>query len=85
MFAEVVKRNEKGKKMVLVKLKDRERKMEVMRKKWGLKGRGERIEDDLMVKERKIQWRLKRMAEEERRNKRAAWVKYTRIWMGARW
>lgn len=56
-----------------------------MRKKWGLKGRGERIEDDLMVKERKMQWRLKRMAEEERRNKRAAWVKYTRIWMGARW
>lgn len=28
MFAEVVKRNEKGKKMVLVKLKDRERKRE---------------------------------------------------------
>lgn len=63
---DVDKRNKKEKKMVLVKLKDREEKTEVMRKKSGLKGREKKIEDDLMVKERKMQRRLERIEKEER-------------------
>lgn len=75
---DVDKRNEKEKKIVLVKLKDREGNMEVMRKKSGLKGRGKKIEDDLIVKERKMQRRLERIAK-EKRNKRTALVKCARI------
>lgn len=62
--------------MVLVKLKDRVVKREVMQKKRWLTGKGKRIEDDLTVKERKMQWRLERLVEEERKNIREAWVKY---------
>lgn len=57
-----------------------------MRKEVGVeKKREEDRRNYLMVKERKMQWRLKRITKEERRNKRAAWVKYTRIRMGGRW
>lgn len=53
--------------MVLVKLKGIVGNREVMQKKRGLKGKRERIEDDLTVKERKMQWRLERLVEEEKK------------------
>ncbi|EZA56118.1 hypothetical protein X777_03726 [Ooceraea biroi] len=82
---EIGKKSERGRKMILVKLKDREGKREVMSKKRALRGRMERIEDDLTMKERRMQWRLERMTEEERRNKREVWVKYARIWIEGKW
>ncbi|EZA50989.1 hypothetical protein X777_10537 [Ooceraea biroi] len=82
---EIGKKSERGRKMILVKLKDREGKREVMSKKRALRGKMERIEDDLTMKERRMQWRLERMAEEERRNKREVWVKYARIWIEGKW
>ena len=76
---------EKGRKMALVRLEDMEGKMEVMRKKVALKGRVERIEDDWTWKERAMQWRLERMAWNERRNGRRALVRYGKIWLGGKW
>jgi len=51
---EVNKRKEGNKKMTLVKIKDREMKREMMQKKGALRGREERIEDDLTVMERRM-------------------------------
>ena len=79
---EIERKTGKEKKMVLVKLKDRVRKREVMQRKNVLKGRKERIEDDMTLKERKMQWSLERIAEKERRR---AWVKYGKIWIEAKW
>lgn len=53
-----------------MKLKDKKGKKEVMIKKKALKMKKERIEDDC-IKEKMIQWRLKKKdIEEQRRNKR---------------
>ncbi|KMQ86086.1 hypothetical protein RF55_15041 [Lasius niger] len=53
--------------MVVVKLGSREQKREVMEKKKRLKGRKIRIEDDLTWEERKVRWKIRAIAEEERR------------------
>ncbi|EFN85015.1 hypothetical protein EAI_14345 [Harpegnathos saltator] len=66
-----VKRLGKGQKegegMVLVKLGSLEEKRKVMEAKKKLRGRRERIEDDLTMEERKTKWRIGREAETERR------------------
>jgi len=81
----VNKRREGNKKMALVKMKGKERKREVMQKKGALRGREERIEDDLTIAERRMQWRIEEIAREERMNNRRAMVKYARIWIEGRW
>lgn len=48
-----------------VRLGSEEQKMEVLRKKRGLKGRRKRIVDDLIQKERKMKWRLVGIAREQ--------------------
>lgn len=54
-------------------------KREVMRSKGKLKGRKERIEDDLTWEERKMQWRLKGLGEEEEAKGKRAKVRYGKI------
>lgn len=82
---EVNKRKKGERRMVVVKLRDREGKKEVMRKKKLLKGKRERIEDDWTMKERLVQWRLEEITRmEQRRNKRAE-MRYTKIWMEGKW
>ena len=76
---EIRRKTGKEKKMVLVRLKDRVRKREVMQRKNVFKRRMERIEDDMTLKKRKMQWSLERIAEKKRRNKRRVWVKYGKI------
>lgn len=72
--------------MILVKMKEREGKREVMRKKSALKGILERIEDDWTRKEREMQWRLEETAKEKRRRNRRVWIKYARIFIeGKSW
>ena len=71
--------------MAVVACGSMEMKKEVMEKKRGLKGRKERIEDDLTWRERKMMWRLWEMARKEEREGRRVWVKYGRIWMDGKW
>ena len=71
--------------MMIAKLADTEQKKEVMGKKKCLKGMEERIEDDLTVKEREMQRRLKVIAEEERRKGKRVWVAYGRIDVEGEW
>ena len=67
--------------MVLVKLGGREEKRKVMEAKKKLRGRRERIEDDLTEEERKIRWRLEREAEVERERGRKVHVGYMKMWV----
>ena len=58
---------------IQVMMGDMEGKGEVMREKTKLRGRRERIEEDLTWKERRMQWRLQAIAKREER--RGRWVK----------
>ena len=73
------KETRRGDRMVLVKLKKWEHKREVMGKKRVLYGSSERIEDDLTWEERKMQYKLRKIDEEERSKGKRTWVKYGRI------
>ena len=56
-----------------------------MEKKRRLRGREERIEEDLTWRERRMMWRLGEMARGEEKEGRRAWVWYGRIWMRGKW
>jgi hypothetical protein len=71
--------------MVVVKLGSREQKREVMEKKKGLKGKKIRIEDDLTWEERKIRWKIREIAEEERRKGGRVWIGYGKIRINEGW
>jgi chromosome segregation ATPase len=76
---EIGKRLGKGRRMAIVKLGSMEEKRQVMQKKGMLKGREERIEDDWTWKERKMQHKLRCIAEEERREGRRVRIRYGHI------
>ncbi|EFN90024.1 hypothetical protein EAI_06600 [Harpegnathos saltator] len=78
------KEEKKGEGMVLVKLGSVEEKRKVMEAKKKLKGRRERIEDDLTAEERKTKWRIEREAEVERRKGKKVQVGYMRMWVNGR-
>ncbi|KAL6417343.1 hypothetical protein ACFW04_014592 [Cataglyphis niger] len=61
---------ERGREMVVVKLKSEEQRTEVWNRKKLLKGRKERILDDWTWKERRMRWSLKRIAREEKKKGR---------------
>ena len=82
---ELGKGGNKGKRMILVKMENREGKIEIMRNKRKLRGRTEKIHDDWTWKERSIQWNLEKIAWEERKKGKTVWVKYGKIWMNERW
>lgn len=75
----------KGKEIWLVRLEKEEQKREVMRKKKFLKGRNEKITEDLTWRERKMKWRLEEIARREREEGRRVWVSYGRILIGEEW
>lgn len=57
--------------MIWVRLENEEQRREVMEKKKRLRGRKERIVEDLTWKERKMRWKLEDIARmEEKRGKR---------------
>lgn len=72
-------------KIVLVKLKKWEHKRDVMTKKRKLYGSSERIEDDLTWMERSMQYKLRKIAEQERSKGKRTWVKYGRIQIEEVW
>jgi len=67
---------EKGREMVLVKLENEEQRWEILGKKLLLKGRRERIMEDLIWEERRLRWRLEEFARIEE--------KKGRVWVGNR-
>ncbi|KMQ86170.1 hypothetical protein RF55_14931 [Lasius niger] len=71
--------------MVVVKLGSREQKREIMEKKKRLMGRKIRIEDDLTWEERKIRWKIREIAEEERRKGNRVWIGYGKIRINECW
>lgn len=77
-------RRKDGTNMAVVKLGNLAMKRDVMEKKM-LKGREERIEEDLTWRERKMMWRLGEMVRKEEGEGRRAWVRYGRIWIGGKW
>ncbi|EFN87353.1 hypothetical protein EAI_02127 [Harpegnathos saltator] len=83
-----VKRIGKGRKegegMVLVKLGNWEEKRKVMELKKKLRGKKERIEDDLTVEERKTKWRTEREVEAERRRGKRVQMGYMKMWVDGR-
>lgn len=64
---------------MVIKIKDREEKIEVMKKKIALRGKMVRIEDDWTRRERAIQCKLEEMARREKRNNRKVWVGYGKM------
>ena len=72
----IVGRREESKgEMVIVKLGSIDQKRRVLER------RGERIEEDWTWEERKRQWRLGQIADEERRTGRRVWLGYGKIWI----
>ena len=81
---EVVKIGSLGKEgsgMVLVKLEGREEKRKVMEAKKKLRGKRERVEDDLTEEERRAKWKIEREAEMEREKGRNVQVGYLKMWV----
>lgn len=66
---------------MIIKLKEEEMKREVMRSIGKLKGKDIWIEEDQTFKERKMRWKIKNMAEEERRKRKRVRQGYGRIWI----
>lgn len=52
--------------IVIVKLRTMEQKLKITKGKGKLVGRRERLEDDVTWKERRIQWKIRRMMQRER-------------------
>ncbi|XP_043256876.1 trichohyalin-like [Colletes gigas] len=72
--------------MLEVKLESTEAKREVMRNKGRLRGRKERVEDDMTWRERRMQWQLRRIGVEEEVKGRRVRVFYGKIMVdGAMW
>ncbi|EFN76637.1 hypothetical protein EAI_08490 [Harpegnathos saltator] len=55
-----------------------------MEAKKKLRGRKERIENDLTVEERRTKWRIEREAEAERRKGKTVQMEYMKIWVDGR-
>lgn len=77
-------REEKGE-MIVVKLREEEMKREVMRNKGKLKGKEIWIEEDQTFRERRIKWKLRRIAEEERREGKRIKQGNGKIWIEDKW
>ena len=82
---ELGRRKEGERRMALVRLEDMKGKVEVMKKNVALRGRVERVDDDWTWRERAMQWRLERLAWNERRSGRKALVRYGKIWLEEKW
>lgn len=76
---------EKGKGMWIIKLESENQKKEVMKKKALLRGRKERVMDDLTWKERNMKWNLEQIAKEEEILGKKVWVGYNRIRIDSEW
>lgn len=72
----------KGREMVWVRLRDEEQRGEILEKKGRLKGRRERIGEDLTWRERKMKWNIEDIAREEEREGR---IRYGRIRIENTW
>lgn len=70
---------EQGREIVWVKLGDERQRGEVFEKKGKLKGRIEKIHEDLTWRERKMKWNLEEIAREEERKGKKVWLRYGRI------
>lgn len=75
---------DKEKEMVWVRLRD-DTQRKVLEKKSKLRGRRERIGEDLTWRERRMKWLLEEIAREEQRKERKAWVRYGRIRIDKVW
>ncbi|XP_076651322.1 uncharacterized protein LOC143358230 [Halictus rubicundus] len=73
-----------GRGLVLVKLADREQKRKVMRERSKLRGKKERLDDDLTEEERRARWKIEREAEKERRKGRNVQVGYMKMWVNGK-
>ncbi|KMQ93503.1 hypothetical protein RF55_6394 [Lasius niger] len=71
--------------MALIKIGNMDIKKEIMEKRKRLKGREERIEDDLTWRERKMMWNLGLIARKEEREGKRTWIKYERIRIEGKW
>lgn len=71
--------------MLLVKLKNAEQKWEIFADKRKLKGRKERISEDLTWRERKIRWRMGEIVKKEASKERRILVKGIRMRIEGQW
>jgi len=68
-----------------VRLKNEEQRMEILDKKKRLKGRKERIMEDWTWKERRMRWRLEKIARRELEGGRKVWIGYGKIKIDDKW
>lgn len=73
------------KRMAVIRLDKLEQKREIMRERRKVKERGIKIEDDLTWRERKMKWRLERIAGHERGKGKRVWLGYGKIQIEGRW
>ncbi|KAL6421583.1 hypothetical protein ACFW04_014312 [Cataglyphis niger] len=76
---------EGGREMIVIKLKNEDQRREVWNRKKLLKGRKERILEDWTWKERRMRWRLRRIAREEEKKGRKVWIGYGKIRIVEKW
>lgn len=70
--------------MVLVKLADRKQKRKVMVRWSMLRGKKERLVDDLTEEERRKRWKIERKAEMERMEGKNVQVGYMKMWVNGK-
>lgn len=77
--------SERGTEIILMKLRNEEQKKEVWANKNKLRGRKERIGEDLTWRERKMRWRLEEIASEEVRKGNRVRRGYRRFILNGQW
>lgn len=78
------RREEKGE-IVVIKLRSEEIRWKIMDRKRSLKKTEMWIEEEKTFKEKKIEWKLKKIAEEERRKGKKVRIGKKKIWIEDRW
>ena len=73
-----------GSGLVVMKLAGRDEKRKVMEARRKLKGRRERIDDDLTEEERRARWKVEREAEKEREGGKKVQVEYMKMWVNGK-
>lgn len=76
---------ERGMVTIWVRLENEEQRKKMMEGKKKLKGRKEKITENLTWKERKMRWRLEQIAREEEKRDNRVWVGCGRIKINEQW
>lgn len=72
-------------KTVMIKIRKIEQKKEIMMTKGKIKEKGIRIDNNLTWREKKMRWKVKEIARQEREKGKRMWIGYGKIHIDGKW